>query len=202
MSRIFALSTFMFTVIAAAPLTAAATPCKSFSPDKLLAITSKVCEKVDGGTRFECNSGKIDAAGDTFKEWVREINELAGNGPLKIGARTLGWGITEHGRIIAPGDRMWVSDVPAAGGASVTVDYEEGKAEVIVYYCALDAAGNATILDKQRVRGKSPKRRTFSAAQLEGKFLAVHLDGRKPLTRAYAYGIHIHPIGARPRLSR
>ena len=196
MSRIFALSTLMFTITAAAPLTASAgSKCKTFNPDKLIKAATKVCGTVDGTKRFDCSSDKVSNVGEEIKEWLNIWNSIADNGPGSIGPRTITWVAPEFGRIIAPGDRTWVSEEPAVGGASVAIRYNEGKAAVHISYCSVDAAGNIRTLGGERVQGGAPARKHFAAKDIDGKFLYIQFDGLKPWTRAYDYEIRIRNDG-------
>ena len=196
MSRIFALSTLMFALTTAAPLTASAgSKCKTFNPDKLIKAATKVCGTIDGTKRFDCSSDKVNNAGGEIKEWLNVWNSIADNGGGTIGPRIITWVAPEFGRIIAPGDRTWVSEEPAVGGASVAIRYNEGKATVDISYCSVDAEGTIRTLDTDRVKGGSPPRKHFAAKDIDGKFLYVQLDGRKPWARAYDYEIRIRNDG-------
>lgn len=197
MSRIFALSTLTFALTAAAPLTAwAGSKCSGFNLDKLVSAANKACGKIDGTKRFDCNADKVDKAGVDLKDWLGIWNSVANNGPATIGPRMITWTSGESGRVIAPGDRTWVSEFPTVGGATVDIDYNEGKALVNIYYCAIDADGHVTPLDSEiGVKKRDPGRRTFSAEEVDGKFLVVQVDGRKKFTHAYDYNIRIKADG-------
>lgn len=202
MTRILCFSTLFFSLTAAVPLTASASAnkCSSFNPDKLIAAATKACDKVDG-KRFHCKSDKVGQVGTDIKEWLAIWNDLADNGGMTIGPRMLSWNASEHGKVIAPGDRTWISEGPASGGAAVGIRYLDGRAAVTISYCAVDASGNVSLLGMQDFQRKGPKKPLrFSAAEVDGKFIVVRIDGRKPWTRAYEYKISLKSNGEKPML--
>lgn len=200
MSKILSLSTLLFTLIAAAPLTAsAAKECSGFNPDKLIAATSRACTKLEGGKRFDCDPDKMARTGADIKEWLGIWNDVANNGGATIGPRTISWNATQSGRILAPGDRTWVSEMPASGGASIRVRYKGGKAAVVISYCSVDADGAVTLLGMQNAHNTSPAALTFSPEEIDGKHLIVRIDGKKPWARTYEYSISFKPTGKQLR---
>lgn len=167
------------TLLAAAGLmlsagSAHAGPCDGFDKEfkKAMAQIKKIC----GG---KCEKLKGGKAAKAAKKATAMWKKIAGNSWAKLGPRTYKFGAANKGTIMAPGQRMWHSTLPASGAVKVTVAKRSGKSRVVVHICLADSKGKAKKVggfDVPKGGGKFSK--TANVGGATGKLVYVKLVGK------------------------
>ena len=152
-----------------------------------------ICDVIPGTNVIKvATCGSIDTATNLAKDVSGWWNEIANNGPAKIGPRTLTLGINDHGKLIVPAGRLWIVDKPLAGEKEVTITYRGGKAGAMVDICKVDANGNTSFLGYVDIPKKSKKTGRKTVAIKDGGWLLVDMRAQGGPLKSYSYDIVVN----------
>lgn len=140
----------------------------------------------------DCNQAIGTAAGIS-KKAVNWWNDLANNGPSKIGPRDLALGRHDHGKLVAPAGRLWIVDKPVAGKKKVTITHRDGKGGAMIDICMVNGNGKVTYLDYLEIPKKPKdgvsKKKTVTVKN--GGWLLVDMRGQGGLGKSFSYDIKV-----------
>jgi len=141
---------------------------------------TKECKNLGGADLAKCV-----ASAPLYTKIIAIWNNLAGNGPLKIGPREAVYNQTEAGDIVPPGDRRYLAAPSDKSSVTLSVKKKGGKGKVVLSICKVNGDGIPTHLDTFTFQPDAPVgqeyRKTFSGALGQG--FDMFMDGQGLLTQ-------------------
>jgi hypothetical protein len=181
------------TALVALPTAAHAGPCDAvtkYTQDvwgNLNKVADQACKDGSDCRTAQAKLQTIYAEADKIVKWW---NQMTKGTWAQLGPRNFDFGQKNTGKLVAPGDRTWISTMPSRKNAvEVTLKKTDGKGYAVISICAADEGGKPTLMQEVELKENGTIKKTISG--VEGKVVTVRLDGKGGLGKATAYELEV-----------
>lgn len=175
------------------PAVAHAGPCDSVNKytkevwGELNEVADKACKEGSGCKDAQSRVQKLYAEVDKVVKWW---NSMTKGTWAQLGPRNFSFGQKNKGTLVAPGDRTWISTLPAKNDwVSVALTKSDGAGDATAYVCVADEKGKLELATSFDVDKNGTVKRKISG--VAGKVVVVRLDGKGGVGKKLEYQLEV-----------